>query len=100
MVAVAYEALMQPGGPDLCTLGDLIAAVDPAAWWKADAACRDEPQGTFFLSKGESAAPARAICDGCLVRSECLDYALEVDAVGVWAGTSDRERRGLDRRAS
>lgn len=91
---------MQPGGPDFCTLADLVAAVDVAAWWKQDAACRDLPSAVFFPEKGQNATQARAVCDGCLVRSECLDYALEVDAVGVWAGTSDRERRALDRRAS
>jgi WhiB family redox-sensing transcriptional regulator len=37
--------------------------------------------------------PAKTICAGCPVRTECLDYALADDTlVGVWGGTSETER--------
>jgi WhiB family redox-sensing transcriptional regulator len=47
---------------------------------------------------------AREICDGCKVREECLEYALEfppADMHGVWAGLTSRQlaaeqkRRGI-----
>jgi hypothetical protein len=34
----------------------------------------------------------RAFCGACPVRAECLDYALEIQAVGVWAGTHTQDR--------
>ena len=37
------------------------------------------------------------ICRGCPARSECLDYALEYNVIGYWAGTTDRRRKELRR---
>lgn len=39
-------------------------------------------------------AKARAMCKGCPVRPQCLDYALEfppADMHGVWAGLTSRQ---------
>ena len=66
--------------------------------WHSLAACADEPRSTFFLARGEDASRAKAICAGCEVRSECLDYALgfpERDLVGIWGGATGQERRRL-----
>ena len=51
---------------------------------------------TFFT--GDTAI-AKAICETCPVRAECLADALEhgVLAHGVWGGTDDRERQRLRR---
>jgi hypothetical protein len=69
--------------------------------WMTDAACRDEPMSTFFVERGGSMARARALCAGCTVAGECLDYAMaDEDLDGFWAGTSGRERRRLRARAS
>jgi WhiB family redox-sensing transcriptional regulator len=85
---------------------------DPFAWlasltrrpaWMAKGACRSSDPELFFPSHGVSAATmarARAVCAICPVRGECLAHALaEVDAVGVWGGTTDRERRAMRRDA-
>jgi WhiB family redox-sensing transcriptional regulator len=41
---------------------------------------------------------AKAICAGCPVREECLEYAMRWDQLcGVWGGLSERERRQLRR---
>jgi WhiB family redox-sensing transcriptional regulator len=78
------------------TLADLVQR--PA--WQADAACREHPEVNFFPTTGQSAAPAKAICAGCLVRGECLAYAQQDShTAGVWGGTSDNDRRALRRRA-
>jgi len=64
--------------------------------WMTDAACRDERVDVFFVERGGSLARARALCAGCLVAGECLDYAMaDEDLDGWWAGTSARERRRL-----
>jgi Transcription factor WhiB len=69
--------------------------------WMTDAACRDEPTSTFFIERGGNMARARALCAGCQVAGECLEYAMaDEDLDGFWAGTSGRERRRLRARAS
>jgi WhiB family redox-sensing transcriptional regulator len=53
----------------------------------------------FFPARGESCADAKAVCRGCRVRVECLEYALALgEKHGIWGGLSERERRRLRRR--
>jgi WhiB family redox-sensing transcriptional regulator len=41
-------------------------------------------------------ARAKAICQECPVRQECLHYALDVgEPHGIWGGLNESERRGL-----
>lgn len=64
--------------------------------WMRDAACAATPDVDFFPSRGESMTSARAVCDACAVRVDCLAYALErCIHEGIWGGTSGRERRRL-----
>jgi len=69
--------------------------------WQADVACRGQGPDTFFTGRGEPTEPAKAICDGCTVREECLAYALTLpsheDQTGIWGGTSARQRRQMRR---
>lgn len=69
--------------------------------WQREASCRGlgvtESQAMFFPARGESVEAARAICDGCPVTGECLDFALENHCIGVWGGTTERQRRTLRR---
>lgn len=68
--------------------------------WQADALCAQTDPEAFFPEKGGSTREAKRICEGCEVRSECLDYALENDErFGIWGGLSERERRKLRREA-
>jgi hypothetical protein len=44
---------------------------------------------------------ARALCSGCFVREQCLDYALEfpvADMHGIWAGMTSRQLAAEQRR--
>ncbi|MBV8161486.1 MAG: WhiB family transcriptional regulator [Acidimicrobiia bacterium] len=69
--------------------------------WQRGAACRglgEESQAIFFPAKGESTAEARAICERCPVADQCLDFALANHCIGVWGGTSERQRRRMRRR--
>jgi len=84
-------------------MSDLLDQLLNRPAWQADAACNgsDTPQQAFFPGQGTSSnatAAARRLCAGCLVRAECLAYAMTVpDMVGVWGGTSERQRRIMRR---
>jgi WhiB family redox-sensing transcriptional regulator len=76
----------------------ILAPVD----WQVEAKCAELPirksDAMFFPDRGGSSKAARAMCAGCPVRSECLEYALDnKEAFGIWGGTSERERRQLRR---
>ena len=70
-----------------------------AGAWLTRAACRGMDPELFFPERGEPTEPAKAVCAGCPVRGECLDYALtNVERFGIWGGLSERERRAIRRR--
>ncbi|MFE6486965.1 WhiB family transcriptional regulator [Streptomyces sp. NPDC057757] len=74
--------------------------------WRESAACRSVDPDLFFPIGSTGPAlfqinGAKAVCQGCPVREQCLEWALETgQSVGVWGGTSENERRALLRRAS
>jgi WhiB family redox-sensing transcriptional regulator len=65
--------------------------------WQRDAACREHPEpGLWFPERGQATAAALEVCAGCLVREECLEYALEHDIRdGIWGGQTWSERRRI-----
>ena len=74
--------------------------------WQWRAACRGETSSLFFppahFERGEEKRSrerkAKAICAGCPVRIECLEYAVGIrESHGVWGGLNELERRGLIR---
>lgn len=66
--------------------------------WRDDALCAQVGGDIFYVDKGESTAPAKAVCAMCAVRLDCLDWAVRNDERwGVWGGLSERERRRLKR---
>ncbi|MBA8926522.1 WhiB family redox-sensing transcriptional regulator [Kutzneria viridogrisea] len=68
--------------------------------WQERALCAQTDPEAFFPEKGGSTREAKRICQGCEVRSECLEYALAHDErFGIWGGLSERERRKLKKRA-
>lgn len=50
----------------------------------------------FYLQDGSSGwtnlNKMRALCAGCPMQVECLEYALEHERYGFWAGTTENER--------
>ena len=78
-----------------------MIASDRLAWMTA-AACRAPgiDPGVFFPGRGEDYARAKAICEACPVRAQCLDYAMTPprEKHGIWGGLSERGRRSLARR--
>lgn len=69
--------------------------------WQEYALCAQTDPEAFFPEKGGSTREAKAVCDMCDVREQCLQYALDNDErFGIWGGMSERERRRLKRQAS
>lgn len=66
--------------------------------WQNRANCMGVDPDLFFPERGASTREAKAVCHGCVVRDECLDYALaNGEKFGIWGGLSERERRRLRR---
>jgi WhiB family redox-sensing transcriptional regulator len=67
--------------------------------WQDHANCLGLDPDLFFPERGASTTEAKAVCAGCAVRRECLEYALaNNEQVGIWGGTSYRQRRAIRRR--
>lgn len=68
--------------------------------WQQYGSCRATGDALFFAPVGERPTTrarretaAKEICAGCVVRRECLDWALTVrEPYGVWGGTTPEER--------
>lgn len=73
--------------------------------WTDRAACADVPDPDIFFPPGKGrhdlARAAKAICAGCPVKRECLNYALclghSLSDYGIWGGLTPRDRRGMKR---
>ena len=70
--------------------------------WRKQAACLGLPLDLFFpkqRSDDESVPDAiRAVCSGCPVAMECLEFALSMDSnVGIWAATTPKQREAIRR---
>lgn len=84
-----------------------MESVREPAWdvdhWRQSASCREVEPDLFFpvgvTGPAElQIATAKAVCGGCTVREECLEFAVQTNQeYGVWGGTSEEERRTLRR---
>ena len=69
--------------------------------WQAKANCMGVDPDLFFPERGASTREAKEVCRGCVVRDDCLEYALaNGEKFGIWGGLSERERRRLRRQRS
>jgi DNA-binding NarL/FixJ family response regulator len=65
------------------------------------AACRDIENPNLFFPESraeerKSLQAIRNLCDGCIERKECLDYALEQQVpYGIWAGYTWEQRKRM-----
>ena len=76
----------EPGGTDL------------SENWQDDANCLGVDPDLFFPERGASTREAKEVCRGCVVRGECLEFALQNgEKFGIWGGLSERERRRIRR---
>lgn len=71
--------------------------------WRDQASCRFVSPELFFPTGStgpaiEEIRTAKAVCHGCHVQRECLQFALETNQeAGIWGGTTEDERRRLRR---
>jgi WhiB family transcriptional regulator, redox-sensing transcriptional regulator len=72
--------------------------------WRSAGACLSADPDLFFPISTTGAADkqvarAKMICAGCLVRQECLEFALTHDQThGIWGGTTAEDRQRIRRR--
>jgi WhiB family redox-sensing transcriptional regulator len=66
--------------------------------WMSHGNCAHRDPAMFFPSDGVGVEIARKACEGCPVKTQCLEYAIaeRIDH-GVWGGCSERERRRIIR---
>lgn len=70
--------------------------------WKHRAACKGMGDLFFpdFDAPRQQIAQAKAICGGCPVRRQCLEFSLSLPdrwVTGIWGGVGDDGRRKLRR---
>lgn len=71
-----------------------LATDDP--WFTPIANCVGVDPDLFFPERGASTKEGKAVCGGCEVRLDCLEFALTTDQkFGIWGGCSERERRRI-----
>ncbi len=65
--------------------------------WHEEALCKSIPTEVFFPSNYTEASlePAKRICSQCDVKAECLQDAISHNVYGIWAGTTEQQRRNI-----
>ena len=56
------------------------------------------PDGTLLSSSYYDEFGAKEVCSSCPYRLECLRLAIELDADGIWGGTTAGERKSIVRK--
>jgi WhiB family transcriptional regulator, redox-sensing transcriptional regulator len=84
-----------PARPRLDRAG--VARLTEGNWWIRAACQSAEPDLFFPISSAgrslEQVAEAKAVCARCLVRRQCLAFALRTGQMhGVWGGMTEEER--------
>jgi WhiB family redox-sensing transcriptional regulator len=93
LIVTAAMALMEQRRGTRFDLGDRS--------WQGQASCLGVDPDLFFPERGASTREAKGICHGCVVREDCLEYALvNSEKFGIWGGLSERERRRVQRQRS
>ena len=76
---------------------DIMSGMEDRGW-QSRANCMGVDPDLFFPERGASTREAKEVCRGCVVRDDCLEYALDNgEKFGIWGGMSERERRRLRR---
>jgi len=66
--------------------------------WQETSNCLGVDPDLFFPERGASTREAKEVCRGCIVREDCLEFALaNGEKFGIWGGMSERERRRIRR---
>jgi WhiB family redox-sensing transcriptional regulator len=66
--------------------------------WRDFANCLGVDPDLFFPERGASTREAKEVCRGCVVREDCLEYALaNNENFGIWGGKTVKEFRRIKR---
>ncbi len=66
--------------------------------WQEYSNCLGVDPDLFFPERGASTREAKDVCRACVVRADCLEFALQNgEKFGIWGGMSERERRRIRR---
>lgn len=82
------------------TIAELVHKIDKIG----SVPCSSYPELFFYepyagLTPEESIVAAKALCDECPLKVECLQVALQTKRnVGIWGGLTPEERKALRRR--
>ena len=74
--------------------------------WQEEGSCREHDPEIFFLdynlrgkAKRQKEQTAISICEGCPVKMQCLDHALNTPEIyGVWGGMTEEQRHVIMRK--
>jgi len=74
--------------------------------WRKKANCKGVDPDIFFSNTNvqirqsdrlQHEGLAKRICSACVVRQDCLEFAIINQESGIWGGTTEDERRRLRR---
>jgi WhiB family redox-sensing transcriptional regulator len=83
---------------EVMSLEDITEVDAEGRAWQFRANCMGVDPDLFFPERGASTREAKEVCRGCVVREDCLEYALaNGEKFGIWGGLSERERRRIRR---
>ena len=63
------------------------------------AACKDVDPDLFFpdgKNKREQEHKAKQVCASCPIVTDCLQFAIDNDQIGIWGGTTDEDRKYIN----
>jgi len=66
-----------------------------------EANCNGLDTDLFFTNESkvyENMPFLKRVCNNCIVKDACLDYALHHAVLGWWGGTSEKTRRALQQK--
>lgn len=65
--------------------------------WHNKAACKDLSADVFFPLNYNSSSleQAKQICSSCPVKVQCFQDAISNNVYGIWAGTTEYQRRNI-----
>jgi WhiB family redox-sensing transcriptional regulator len=79
-------------------VNDLMKLLAEDRSWQSRANCMGVDPDLFFPERGASTKEAKEVCRGCVVKDDCLEFALRnSEKFGIWGGMSERERRRVRR---
>jgi WhiB family redox-sensing transcriptional regulator len=88
--------MVAEGGGVPVNIEALIGGTDKT--WQSRANCMGVDPELFFPERGSSTREAKEVCRGCVVREDCLEFAISNgEKFGIWGGMSERERRRVRR---